>query len=124
VTRYERSAAYIRKSGGAGALARQRRTILDAAEARGWSEPAVYLDVDADPGSGPGLDRLAAAISTGRHDALILGGVGAICRSPADLMRLLQRCARNGVAVECLTGPGGARSGGSAVQRDGRGRVL
>jgi len=105
-------------------LAGQRHAILEAARARGWSEPAVYLDVDgadAAAGTGPGLAQLAVAISTGQHDALILGGVGTICRNPADLMRLLHRCTRNGVAVECVTSLGTAR-GSSGFPREGRGR--
>ncbi len=108
MTRYQRPAAYIRIAGGCGSgmLAGQRHAIVEAARARGWSEPAVYLDVDgsdAAASTGPGLAQLAVAISTGQHDALILGGVGMIYRSPDDLMRLLHGCARNGVAVECAT---------------------
>ncbi len=111
----KRPAAYIRiaRGGGAATLAGQRHAILAAARAHGWSEPAVYFDVagaDGGAGAGTGLARLAVAISTGQHDALILGGVGMIYRNPADLMRLLHGCTHNGVAVECVTGVATARS--------------
>jgi DNA invertase Pin-like site-specific DNA recombinase len=112
VTGYKRPAAYIRigRGGGPGTLAGRWNAIAEAARAGGWSEPAVYLDVDgadATQQTGPGFAQLAVAISTGQHDALILGGVGTICGNPADLMRLLHDCARGGVAVECVTGLAG-----------------
>jgi DNA invertase Pin-like site-specific DNA recombinase len=108
VTRYRRPAAYIRLARGSppDALAVQEAAIAEAARRHGWAEPAVYLDIGhsgAGQGTGPALAQLTAAISTGRHDALILGGIGTICASPQDLMRLLSGCARHSVAVECVT---------------------
>jgi DNA invertase Pin-like site-specific DNA recombinase len=133
MTGYKRPAAYIRiaRGGGPGMFAGQWQAIVETARARGWSEPAIYLDVDgADAAQerGPGIAQLAAAISTGQHDALILGGVGTIYGNPADLMRLLHGCARSGVAVECVTGlsdPGpGGPSGSCGYPREGRGRGI
>ena len=81
--------------------------MAEAARQRGWLPPAVYLDES--PGragqAGPALARLVAAVSTGRHDALLLGpGVVSVC-GPALLMTLLQRCTQSGVRVELLPSP-------------------
>ena len=126
-SRPQRPAGYIRvaRGSGTGTAAGERHAILEEARARGWSEPAVYLDVDdvgTAPEAGSALAQLAAAISTGQHDALILGGLGTICQSPADLAGLLRGCARNGVAVECATGLAAA-CGGSGPPLPGRGRL-
>lgn len=125
-----RPAAYIRIGWGCGAdtLATQQLAIFQAAREHGWPDPAVYLDIDsADTGqavrigqvasigqlasigrtagfglgTGQALARLTAAISTGQYDALILGGIGTIRSSRADLTRLLAVCTRHGVSVEC-----------------------
>jgi len=144
----QRPAGYIRAGTGSGAdsLVAQHRAICHTARARGWPEPAMYLDIDwggaeqavalglagtgrsaagcasgaaasyaAGSGSGQALARLGAAISSGQHDALILGGIGTIRSSRRDLMTVLARCTRLGVAVECATPqpPGrGEASGG------------
>jgi hypothetical protein len=47
----------------------------------------------------PGLE---AAISAGRHDALLLAGPVTVSGNPARLMRLLSSCTKHGVAVEIL----------------------
>src|SRR5712692_3378136 len=136
----QRPAGYIRVGSGSGAdsLAAQHRAIRHTAYARGWPEPAMYLDIDqggadqavalglagtrqaaagyasgfaagaatgyaAGSGSGQALARLSAAISSGQHDALILGGIGTIRSGRRDLMTVLARCTRLGVTVECAT---------------------
>jgi hypothetical protein len=108
-----RPAAYIRLASGPGAPApaRQRDAIVEAARQRGWPDPAVYADEGPVPaqGHGPALASLSAAISAGRHDAVIVPGAGAISRSSADMMAFLFRCTSHGVAVEFL-GPQAAHA--------------
>ena len=103
-----RPAAYIRIDSGPGApsAARQREAIIEVAGQRGWPEPAVYADDGSAPadGNGPGMAMLSAAVSAGRHDAVLMSGPGVISRGPAGLMAFLFRCTNNGVAVE-FVGP-------------------
>lgn len=98
-----RPAAYIRVRPGHGSLSpAQRAAILEVASQRGWPEPTIYADdgpVQAD-GYGQALARLSAAISAGRHDAVIMASTAAMSRSPARLMAFLVRCTHHGVAVE------------------------
>lgn len=74
--------------------------MMQESRHRGWPAPIIYADSgdgfqdDADSA----LDRLEAAISAGRHDALLLTVPG-ILRDPASLMRLLARCTKHGVTV-------------------------
>jgi hypothetical protein len=109
-----RPAAYCRVPAAAGRLA-----MTAAARQRGWPAPAVYADADGD-GTGAGgswqaLDRLAAAIITGRHDGLLLG----VAADPVPLMWLLLQCTRNGVTVSFEPPPpaagGGLRSAGGTA---------
>ncbi len=107
MTRSARAAAYIRVAADSVTLTmlNQRTAISHAARARGWADPIVYLDVDGEPSPGgtrPALARLAAAISTGRHDALLIS-VGTICGLSEDILTVLGSCSRHGVAVECVT---------------------
>ena len=107
MTGYRRPAAYIRVARGCppDAVTTQEHAVCLAARRHGWPEPAVYVDVGAGDGqpAGPALAQLTAAVTTGRHDALLLGGIGTISGVPRDLMTLLAGCARHGVAVECVT---------------------
>jgi hypothetical protein len=94
MTEPRRPAAFIRAGpgSGAGATARERQAVADAARQRGWPAPVVYADDDQGrPGSDDtALARLEAAIVAGRHDALLLAGQGAVSDGgPALLMRLL-----------------------------------
>jgi hypothetical protein len=75
-----------------------------AATRRGWPAPAVYSD-DTSPADsyGPELDRLEAAITAGRHDALLMP-MPATLSDPARLMRLLSCCTRHGVIVSFIPG--------------------
>jgi hypothetical protein len=104
-------AAYIcvTRASGARALAWQGQAIAEVALQRGWPAPAVYADQDGDDladGHSPALAGLIAAISAGRHDALLVTGLGAISGGPAYLLsRLLLCCTNHGVAVEFLTSP-------------------
>ena len=114
-------AAYIcvARSSGTGALALRRQAIAEATRQRGWPAPVVYAD-EGDPGLGdgrsPAMAALIAAISTGRHDALIICGLDAISGGPAFLLpRLLFPCTDHGVAVEFLTHPAAAHSPASPV---------
>jgi hypothetical protein len=97
-------AAYMRIPG-----AWARHTMMQEAHQRGWSAPEIYAeDEHAAGGSyGPALDRLEAAIVTGRHDALLIAAPG----DPGLLMRLLSHCTKHGVAVSFLPGPAASASG-------------
>jgi len=107
-------AAYICAGRAPGALVLRQHAVAEAAHERGWPAPAVYTD-EGDPGLAgeytPALATLVAAIGAGRHDALMVSGLGAISGGPAYLMtRLLLPCIRQGVAVEILPPPTVARS--------------
>jgi hypothetical protein len=92
-----RPAAYLqRAAAGASALVGPDQLTL-AARQRGWPSPVVYAD-GGGPDPGPELRRLAAAITAGRHDALLLPAPEAIGR-PVPLTRLLERCTQHGIAV-------------------------
>ena len=111
-------AAYIcvTPKSGAGALAMRQHAIAEATRQRGWQAPSVYADED-DPsiggGCSPAMATLAAAISAGRHDALIISGLNAISGGPAYLLtRLLfplthtpSAGARAGSGVDAERGP-------------------
>jgi hypothetical protein len=106
-----RPAAYIcvARASRAQARALRQHAIAEVTSGRGWPEPAVYLDED-DPGAtdgySPALARLVAAISAGRHDAVLVAGMGAITTGPACLIRkLFVPCTSNGVAVQLATPP-------------------
>lgn len=128
-----RPAGYVR-AGGAGDLARQRGAIVAGARQRGWPAPVVYVEADADLAAGraPELERLQAAIESGRHDALLITDPGAVTGTATHLMGLLLRCTRNGVVVgfllppavaqlgEAPAGPAGGRSQPAPVQRTSR----
>jgi hypothetical protein len=116
MTEPRRPAAFIRAGpgSGAGATARERQAVADAARQRGWPAPVVYADDDQGrPGSDDtALARLEAAIVAGRHDALLLAGQGAVSDGgPALLMRLLLACTKNGVTVELLPLTAGSGAG-------------
>jgi hypothetical protein len=65
----------------------------------------IYDDSGQLPGQhGPALDRLHAAISTGRHDALLMS-LPARLANPAPLMRLLASCTCHGVIVQFIPPP-------------------
>ena len=104
-------AAYIcvTRASGPRALALRGQAIAEIVRERGWPAPAVYADQgDHAPADGhsPALANLIAAISAGRHDALLVTGLGAISGGPAyRLSRLLLCCTNHGVAVEFLTSP-------------------
>jgi hypothetical protein len=102
----KRPAAYVRLASGPGAPTpgRQRDAIVAAARERGWPDPVVYADEGPVPaeGLGPALASLSAAISAGRHDAVIVPGAGVMSRNSAEMMAFLFRCTRHGVAVEFL----------------------
>jgi hypothetical protein len=70
------------------------RAAALAAAQRGWPPPAVYAGPEA-------LERLRAAVTAGRHDALLMppaGAVGAMAH-PAALVALLAACTAAGVPV-------------------------
>jgi DNA invertase Pin-like site-specific DNA recombinase len=111
MTRPRNPAAYVcgLHASDVGALVLRQHALAEAASRRGWPVPEIYTDED-DPGrpdgASPALDRLATAISAGRHDALIISGLSSISGGPACLLtRLLFRCTRHGVSVEFLTPP-------------------
>ncbi len=103
-------AAYLRaaQDSALGTLARQHAAVAEAANWRGWQTLTIYADDNVPylaDGYGPALARLEAAISAGRHDALLLAGPATVSGNPARLMRLLACCTRHGVAVEILGPP-------------------
>jgi hypothetical protein len=97
-------AAYIRIPG-----AWARHTMMQEARQRGWPAPEIYAEDERAAGRsyGPALDRLEAAIVTGRHDALLIAAPD----DPGLLMRLLSHCTKHGVAVSFLPGPAASASG-------------
>ena len=109
ITRPRRPAAYIcadRASGGP-TLASRQLAVAEAACQRGWPAPAVYADTG-DPSltddCSPALATLVSAITSGRHDAVIVSGLASISRGPAYLLpRLLHPCTEHGVRVEFLS---------------------
>jgi hypothetical protein len=105
VTFPRRPAAYIpAAASGPGALASEH-AMAQAARQRGWPAPEMYADALGRPGEpGPALDRLEAAITAGRHDALLLP-LPRTLGDPAPLMRLLARCTQQGVAVSLVLPP-------------------
>jgi hypothetical protein len=97
MTSARRPAAYV---GSSGAL--DRAAISLAARRRGWPDPAIYAEDNESPsgrGRGPAQDRLVAAITAGRHDALLMAAPA----DPAPLMRLLLHCTKHGVSVSFLS---------------------
>lgn len=106
MTETKHPAAYVRADPGRdpATIIAQRSAVLDLITAQGWPEPTLYLDEDwsgvlADHETA--LAALAAAISAGRHDAVLLVGPRAIRGCPAHLLRrLLFSCSRHGVSVD------------------------
>jgi hypothetical protein len=106
VTTPGRPAAYVRDTIAARA-ALQRDTVLAAAAARGWPEPAIYTDVGAAAArhTGPALAQLSRDIAAGRRDGLIVLDRSRISSIPAGVEAFLSHCARHGAFVETVTGP-------------------
>jgi hypothetical protein len=110
VTYPVRPAAYISRRG-TGRWA--WHTMIREAIARGWPAPEIYAEDSstADGCYGPALDRLEAAITAGRYDALLIAAPA----DPGRLMRLLSRCTRHGVSVSFLPGPASSAAGAEAA---------
>ncbi len=110
-------AAYIRSGLGDANLAGQHKAVAEAARQRGWPRPTVYAEDqdDLDDGRAPALARLESAIEVGRHDALLIADPGAVTAAASDLMNLLFRCTRNGVAVGFVLPPATATAQVMAV---------
>jgi hypothetical protein len=91
-------AAYARGGGAA-----DRRALAQAADQRGWPAPALYAEDALLPAGryGPALDRIAAAVISGCHDALLLP-LPATVSDHARLMRLLRSCTMHGVTVSLV----------------------
>jgi hypothetical protein len=87
--------------------------MIREAIARGWPAPEIYAEDSstADGCYGPALDRLEAAITAGRYDALLIAAPA----DPGRLMRLLSRCTRHGVSVSFLPGPASSAAGAEAA---------
>jgi hypothetical protein len=105
-----RPAAYIRIPGADGWA---RHAMAREARYRGWPTPTVYAEDDsnADGSYGQALQRLERAIAAGRHDALLIAAPG----NPGQVMGLLSRCTKHGVAVSFLPGPAAAVTGAEAA---------
>jgi hypothetical protein len=90
---------YARLRPGADPAAR-RSTAGEAARRYGVADPVVYLD---DGRDGRALAALTAAVASGRHNAVLLAGLGGVRGCPeGELRRLLLACTRCGVAVDIL----------------------
>jgi hypothetical protein len=104
-----RPAAYIcgAQGGDEQTLARLAQAAAERASERGWPEPAVYADAGQDlaDAPAPGLASLSAAISAGRHDAVLITGPSLAMPGPEYLMEFLFRCTRQGVLVDFLSCP-------------------
>lgn len=96
-----RPAAYIPAAAEPGALVSEQ-TMAKAARQRGWPAPEMYADGPGEPG--PAIGRLEAAITAGRHDALLIP-LPRTLGDPASLMRLLTWCTQHGVAVSMVLPP-------------------
>lgn len=70
--------------------------LLALAAQRGWPGPVVYAAGAG--GWGAALERLEAAVTAGRHDALLMPLPGVLGEA-GRLMRLLRACTRAGVVV-------------------------
>ncbi len=103
-------AAYVRIPGAGGWA---RHAMAREASQRGWPSPEVYSEIDGNEAGGYGqaLERLERAISAGRHDALLIAAPG----DPSQVMGLLSRCTRHGVAVSFLPGPAASAEGAAAA---------
>jgi DNA invertase Pin-like site-specific DNA recombinase len=70
-----------------------------AAQERGWPAPLVYAETGSPAGrTRPELNRLEAAITAGRHDALLIP-LACMLGNRTSLMSLLRSCTRHGVTV-------------------------
>jgi DNA invertase Pin-like site-specific DNA recombinase len=105
-----RPAAYLRVAARAITAAdmcieRQRHEVLSAAAGLGWPEPTVYTDAGTPGGDRPGphLASLAAAISAGRHDAVITYDPARISRDAAGLADFHALCASHGTTLHTVT---------------------
>jgi DNA invertase Pin-like site-specific DNA recombinase len=105
-----RPAAYLRvaaraSTAGDVCIEQQRHAVLSAAAALGWPEPTVYTDAGT-PGwhrPGPHLASLAAAISAGRHDAVITYDLARISRDAAGVADFHALCTSHGTTLHTLT---------------------
>ena len=101
LTSPKRPAAYVRH-----ATAPARQEMALAARQRSWPAPVIYAEGDPASADGysPALDRLTAAIISGRHDAVLMTAPGTL-GDPGPLSRLLSRCTRHGVIVSFIPPP-------------------
>jgi len=103
-----------------------RRLLMATAAQRGWPEPVVYaVRAGRAGGRAAALGRLRAAVSAGRHDALLMPLPG-VLGDAGQFMRLLASCTRMGVvvsfvpmadpghAVRAADGAGGSAGGARA----------
>jgi hypothetical protein len=105
VTFPRRPAAYIPAAASEPGALVSERAMAQAARQRGWPAPEIYADGPSAAGEpGPALRRLEAAITAGRHDALLIP-LPRTLGDPAPLMRLLSRCTQHGVAVGLVLPP-------------------
>jgi hypothetical protein len=108
-----RPAAFIPRAETGAAALTGRPGMAEAARLRGWPAPTIYAEDDephGPAGEGLTLRRLEAAITAGRHDALLLTAPGTL-GDPGPLMRLLSRCTTHGVQVSFVPLPGGGHLG-------------
>jgi hypothetical protein len=118
VTAPGRPAAFIPRGAPGPAALMSRRAMVQAALLRGWPAPTVYAEDDEPPGpatDGQTMRRLEAAITAGRHDALLLVAPGTL-GDPGPLMRLLSRCTTHGVRVAFVPPGSPGRLAGLADQ--------
>lgn len=101
LTSAKRPAAYVRH-----ASAPTRQEVALAARQRGWPAPVIYAEGDPAPTDSysPALERLTAAIVSGRHNAVIMTAPGTL-GDPGPLLQLLSRCTRHGVTVSFIPPP-------------------
>lgn len=81
-------------------LASQRRTVLGEIERRGWTS----LDIVSDQATGthtrrPGLNRLLARLAASEGDALVVGRLDRLTRSPRDFYLLMDQAAKQGWSI-------------------------
>ena len=101
LTSPKRPAAYVRH-----ATAPTCQEMALAARQRGWTAPVIYAEGDPAPADGysPALERLTAAVVSGRHNAVLMTAPGTL-GDPGPLLQLLSRCTRHGVTVSFIPPP-------------------
>lgn len=86
---------------------RQLKDCLALAERKGWTVGEVFPDNDVSATSGrprPAYERMMAALSDGRLDALVVWDVDRLTRTPRELEDVVDLAERRGIALASVGG--------------------